>query len=68
MRRLVIFALLLALGGCVSTEPKPRWEMYRLDKHYRPYRVHVSPVRQRHTTNSWTKASQLTNSSNYCRR
>jgi hypothetical protein len=32
--------LLLALGACTSTQA-PRWHMYRLDRHNRPYRVVV---------------------------
>jgi hypothetical protein len=40
MRFFVACGILLALGACTSTQHQ-QWDMYRLDNHYRPYRVMV---------------------------
>jgi uncharacterized lipoprotein YmbA len=37
MRKLILLLLALMLAACQSSAPK--WEMWRLDKHYRPHRV-----------------------------
>lgn len=42
MKTVLICGLLLTLGACNSTQQE-RWDMYRFDKHYRPYRV-VVPI------------------------
>jgi uncharacterized lipoprotein YmbA len=50
MRIFVACGLLLVLGACASTQQQ-QWDMYRLDKHYRPYRV-VVPTESADTSES----------------
>lgn len=53
MRIFMICGLALALAACVSTQQQ-KWDMYRLDKNYRPYRV-VVPTESADTSDSDTR-------------
>jgi hypothetical protein len=38
MRLFLLIVLVALLGACQSSQ-RQEWQMYRLDKHYQPYRV-----------------------------